>query len=47
MGVPPVKNWATPISFFLPTAPKRFCVVGDAILQWEIPGDRFCIVAES
>jgi len=28
MGVPPVKKWAAPISFFLTTAPKRFCMVG-------------------
>ena len=28
MGVSPVKKWAAPISFFLTTAPKRFCMVG-------------------
>lgn len=39
MGVPPVKKWAAPISFFFDDRPKAVLYGRDAILQWKIPGD--------
>ena len=38
MGVPPVKKWAAPISFF-DARPKSVLYGRNAILQWKIPGD--------
>lgn len=42
MGVPPVKKWAAPISFFLTTGQSGFVWYG-----CDTSVEKLCIVAES